>query len=608
MSSTAIEPNCSSADTTGGNVPGEVAVDVVAVDIVAVEVVPDDTDWKAPAGFLGEQLLAAELVTAEQLEEALARQGDMGLRLGETLIELGFVTEEDIFPFVGRKLNVPAVRLRDGLIDPLAVRLIPRDKAEALGALGLFKVRNTLCVAMVNPQDLQQLDEIERITNLRVRPVIAHSNSIKRMIERCYEENFQVNAVTADMAESAVEISDDAVKVDLQYGNSDDDSSPIINLVNFLIMQALRHKASDIHIEPGRRRTVVRFRVDGQLREVLQPRRDLHPAIISRIKVIAKMDIAEHRLPQDGRVHVVVEGHEIDLRVSMLPTVLGEKAVIRVLDRQRLTFDLDKLGFSGEVLVRFRQLLGKPYGLLLVTGPTGSGKTTTLYSAIELIKSVHRNIVTVEDPVEYQLEQVNQVLVDEVTALTFPVALRSILRQDPDVIMIGEIRDSETANVAVQAALTGHLVLSTLHTNDSAGAVTRLLDMGVASYKVAAALVGVLAQRLVRNVCPECKTTYYPPADLLKAIHYEGDHRRSFVRGQGCSKCHDTGCRGRTGIYELLMCDQEMRELIAQEGSLVQIRDLLRRQGATTLFDGAIRLAENGRTSLDEAVKVAFFE
>jgi len=579
-----------------------------ATDSGQSDAVPADAGVNAPFSMLGEQLLAAGLINAEQLAETLSQQGSMGLRLGEALIELGFVTEEDIFPFVGRKLDIPSVRLRDGMVDPLVVHLIPRDKADALCVLALFKVRNILCVAMAEPQNLQQVDEIERITNLRVRAVIAHRKSIQRMIQRCYEEDFHVDAVTADMEESAVEISEDAVRLDLQHGGPSDDSSPIINLVNFLIMQALRQHASDIHIEPGRRRTRVRFRVDGQLWEVLQPRRDLHSAIISRIKVIAKMDIAEHRLPQDGRVHVVVEGHEIDLRVSTLPTVLGEKAVIRVLDRQRLTFNLDKLGFSDDVLVRFKRVLAKPYGLLLVTGPTGSGKTTTLYSAVELIKSVHQNIVTVEDPVEYQLELVNQVLVDEAASLTFPVVLRSILRQDPDVIMVGEIRDSDTANVAIQAALTGHLVLSTLHTNDSAGAVTRLLDMGVASYKVAAALVGVLAQRLIRTVCPECRTTYYPPADLLEAIHYKGDHRRSFVRGQGCSQCHDMGYRGQIGVYELLVCDHEMHRLIVQDASLNDIREALRRQGTKTLFDEAIRLAENGQTSLDEAIRVAFLE
>ncbi len=562
----------------------------------------------APFALLGEQLLTAGVITSDQLEQALDRQGKMGLRLGEALIQLGFVTEEQILPYIGRRLKLPAVRLRDGLVDPAAVRLIPRGKAESLSALAMFKVRNTLTVAMAEPQNLQQLDELERVTNLRIRAVFANRDSIRRMIQRCYEEGFQVDTVTADLDEAAVEISEDAVQVDLRFGETADDTSPIINLVNYLIMHALRQGASDIHIEPGPRHTAVRFRVDGQLREVLRPRRDLHPAITSRIKVIAKMDIAEHRLPQDGRVHVVVEGREIDLRVSVLPTVLGEKVVIRILDRRRLSFDLDKLGFPRDILEPFKRLLAKPYGLVLVTGPTGSGKTTTLYSAIELIKSVHRNIVTVEDPVEYQLELVNQVQVDEGTSLTFPVALRAILRQDPDVIMVGEIRDPETAKVGVQAAMTGHLVLSTLHTNDSAGAVTRLLDMGVAAYKVAAALIGVVAQRLVRNVCPECRSTYYPPADLLKAIHYQGDHRRSFLRGHGCAQCHDTGFQGRTGIYELLVCDQEIRRLIARDATLGEIREWQEQCGARTLFDEGIRLAENGQTSLDEVMRVAFFE
>lgn len=558
--------------------------------------------------MLGNQILKAGLVTAEQLEEALRRQKPLGLKLGETLIELGFVTEEDLLPIFEHRLGVPTVKLRDGMVDPEVVRLIPRERAEAICALALFRVRRTLCVAMAEPQNLRHIDEIEQLTNLRVRPVFASRPSILRMIARCYESGFHVDTITADMEATAVEVSEDAIQVDLNVGEITDGGSPVINLVNFLIMQSLRQKASDIHIEPTRRHTIVRFRVDGQLREVLRPRRDLHPAIISRIKVMAKMDIAEHRLPQDGRVHVVVEGHEIDLRVSTIPTVMGEKAVVRVLDRGRLTFDLNKLGFQPDTLVTFKKLLAKPYGLLLVTGPTGSGKTTTLYSAVELIKSVHRNIISVEDPVEYQLELVNQILVDETASLTFPAALRSILRQDPDIIMVGEIRDPETANVAVQAALTGHLVLSTLHTNDSAGAVTRLLDMGVASYKVAAALVGVLAQRLLRTICPDCKTAYYPPADLLQAIHYRGNTRRSFVRGQGCPKCHDTGYLGRTGIYELLECDQGFRDLIVKDASLDALRAWQRERSIRTLFDEGMQMAENGVTSLDEAIRVSFYE
>ncbi|HUT91100.1 MAG TPA: GspE/PulE family protein [Thermoguttaceae bacterium] len=559
-----------------------------------------------PIAFLGEQLLAAGVINSDQLEEALRRQHDMGLKLGETLIQLGFVTEDEILPYVGRRLNIPAVRLRDGMVDPFVVRLIPRERAESLDALALFKVRDTLSVAMAEPQDLQQIDELERVTNLRVRAVLASRSSIRRMIERCYEKNFQVDTVTADLDQSAVEIPEDSVTLDLQLAETSDESSPVINLVNYLITQALRQGASDIHLEPNRKHTSVRLRVDGQLREVVRPRRDLHPAIVSRIKVMAKMDIAEHRLPQDGRVHAVVEGHQIDLRISVLPTVLGEKVVIRVLDRRRLSFNLDTLGFPHDILRPFKQLLAKPYGLLLVTGPTGSGKTTTLYSAVELIKSVHRNIITVEDPVEYQLELVNQIQVDDATSLSFPRALRAILRQDPDVIMVGEVRDPETANVAVQAALTGHLVLSTLHTNDSPGAVIRLVDMGVPAYKVAAALIGVVAQRLVRNVCQECRTTYYPPADLLEAIRYQGDRKRTFIRGQGCSRCHDTGFRGRIGIYELLVCGLEVRRLIARDATLGEIREWQRCSEMRTLFDEALRLAENGQTSLDEAMRVAF--
>ncbi len=567
-----------------------------------------ETPFAPGKALLGEQLVGARLITAEELAAALEKQSKSKGRLGEVLVELGFVAEEQILPFIQRQLNLPAVKLREGLIDPKVVHLIPRPKAEAFHAIALFKVRDTLTVAMSDPQNLQQIDELERLVRLRVRPVFALRASIDRMIQRCYEEGFQVDAVTADLDEHAVELQPDAVDVDLSSVESLVDGSPIINLVNYFILQAIRQGASDIHIEPSRQYSVVRFRVDGQLREVLRPRRDIHPAIVSRIKVMGKMDIAEHRLPQDGRLHVSVEGREIDLRISTLPTVLGEKVVLRVLDRRRLTFNLDALGIPTDRLATVKQLLAKPYGLLLVTGPTGSGKTTTLYSALELIKSVHRNIVTVEDPVEYQIEQVNQVQVDEATSLTFANALRAILRQDPDVIMVGEIRDTETAQVAVQAALTGHLVLSTLHTNDSASAVTRLIDMGVAPYKLAASLIGVIAQRLVRTICPDCRTHYYPSAELLQSIHYQGDYRRSFARGAGCPKCHDTGFKGRVGIYEVLSGGAEFRRLIAEGASLDAIRAWYRSQGGRTLFEEGVRLAEQEVTSLDEVMRVAFME
>jgi type IV pilus assembly protein PilB len=563
---------------------------------------------KPTRATLGQQLVGADMITPEQLDQALAEGSQKGLRLGETLVEMGMVQEEAILPFIELHLGVPATRLRDGMIDPLAVRLIPRRMAESLDAVALFRVRDALCVAMADPQNLEHVDEIERVTHLRVRPVFAFRSSIKRTLPRCYEEGFEVDTVTADIDETTVQLQSDAADIDLTNVEAMVDGSPIINLVNYLLIQAIRAKASDIHIEPSRKFSVVRFRVDGQMYEALRPRRDMHPALVSRIKVMGKMDIAEHHRPQDGRFQVAVEGREVDFRVSTLPTVLGEKIVLRILDKENLTFNLDLLGVPPDMLKDLKLLLAKPYGLLLVTGPTGSGKTTTLYSALELLKSVHRNVVSVEDPVEYQVELVNQIQVDETRQLTFSSALRSILRQDPDIIMIGEIRDVATAQIAVQAALTGHLVLSTLHTNDTAGAIHRLVDMGVESFKIAAALVGVVAQRLIRTVCPTCKTFSYPSRELLEAIHYHGDQRRSFVRGEGCPKCHDTGFIGRTGIYEVMTATREIRELIGRGAGTDEIRDCYRSAGGKTLLDQGIRLAEKEQTSLDEVMRVAYFE
>jgi len=555
---------------------------------------------------LGQQLLHAGVLTPEELEAALSEQSAKKQRLGEVLVEMGFVEEEDLLPIIAQQLDIPAAKLRDGIVDPRAVSLIPRSKAEALQVIALFKVRDTLTVAMADPQNLQHLDEIERIVNLRVRPVLTFGPAIQKMLLRCYEEDFAVDSVTADMSHDAVELHDDAIDLDVQHVQQLAEGSPVVNLVNYMIVHAVRQGASDIHIEPGKRHTSVRFRVDGQLREVLRPRRDFHATIVSRVKVMGKMDIAEHRMPQDGRLHVLVEGREIDLRVSTLPTVLGEKVVLRVLDRQKVSFNLDRLGVPDDLLGQINRMLAKPYGLLLVTGPTGSGKTTTLYSAIELIKSVQRNIVTVEDPVEYQLELINQVQVSATQGMSFAKVLRSTLRQDPDVIMVGEIRDAETAEVAIQAGLTGHLVLSTLHTNNSAGAVTRLLDMGIESFKIAAALIGVIAQRLVRNICPNCRSQYFPSADVLEMIHYQGDKRRQFTQGEGCSQCYDSGFQGQTGIYEVLTATRQLRELIARDPDIETIRQCHLKEGGTLLLDQGIRLAEDGQTSLDEVMRVAF--
>lgn len=563
---------------------------------------------RPPRAPLGQSLLSADLIADVELEAALSHQAQKGQKLGEALLELGFANEEQLLPYMESHMGVTGVRLREGMLDPIAVKLIPRPLAENLNVLALFRVRDTLVVATEEPQDLDTIDELEHCTSLTVRPVFAFSTSIERMRRRAYEEDFRVDAVTADMDEAAVELQLDASEMDIASVHDLVDGSPVINLVNYLVLQAIRRSASDIHIEPSRKFGTVRFRIDGQLVEMLRPRRDIYPAIVSRIKVMARLDIAEQRVSQDGRCQVVADGKEVDLRISTLPTVLGEKVVIRVLDKQRLTFNLDELGIPPDTLTMVKTLLKKPHGLLLVTGPTGSGKTTTLYSALELIKSVNRNIVTVEDPVEYQIELVNQVQADVARGMSFASALRSILRQDPDVIMVGEIRDAETAHVAVQAALTGHLVLTTLHTNDSVSAITRMADMGIESYKLAAALVGVVAQRLVRTICPHCRTTYYPRAEFLDALHYKGDKRRSFAKGEGCRECFDSGFKGRTGIYEVLPATTELRRMIAAETPLETIRAWFQEKDFPSLLGSGLRLAEQEVSSLEEIARIAFVE
>jgi type IV pilus assembly protein PilB len=554
---------------------------------------------------LGQRMIEAGLLKAEELETALSHQSVQGKRLGELVAELGLVDETRLLPVLGDQLGVPGVRLREGLIDPLAIALIPRVVAEKLSVLPLVCVHNELTIAMADPDDLDAIDALRRISGKRVRPVFSLRSSINRLINRCYEDNFSVDAMTADMDVESIEVNSTSIDLDLSKDMLLAEGSPVINLVNYAIIQAVRQGVSDIHIEPGAKHTSVRFRIDGELREVMKPRRDLHPAIVSRVKVMAKLDIAEHRHPQDGRLQVRVERRDIDLRISTLPTVLGEKIVMRVLDRQNVTFDLAALGFPNDSLASFRRMLTRPHGLVLVTGPTGSGKTTTLYSAIELVKGVERNIVTVEDPVEYQLPMINQVQVSGDSGLGFASALRSILRQDPDVIMVGEIRDRETAETAIQAALTGHLVLSTLHTNDSVSSITRLVDMGVEPFKIAAALVGVVAQRLVRAVCKNCREPFYPPAPLLRELEYQGDARRQFSKGIGCPQCFESGYRGRCGVYELLEIDSAMRTLICRSTDLETLRNHHRSQGGRSLVQEAMRLAETGATSIDEVTRLA---
>jgi type II secretory ATPase GspE/PulE/Tfp pilus assembly ATPase PilB-like protein len=384
--------------------------------------------------------------------------------------------------------------------------------------------------------------------------------------------------------------------------------SPIINLVNVALLTAVRDKASDIHIEPDKKGTRIRYRIDGVLRDLMKPPPGIHGAIVSRVKIIGKMDIAEKRLPQEGRVRIVAEGRDIDLRVSSMPTLLGEKLVLRILDKSNLKVRMEDLGMRAEGMARFQKMLKQPHGLVLVTGPTGSGKTTTLYSALELLRSPELNIVTVEDPVEYQLELINQIHVQDSIGLSFARALRSILRQDPDVIMVGEIRDEETARVAVQAALTGHLVLATLHTNDAPSAVARLLDMSIESYLLSSAINGVVAQRLTRTICPHCATKYYPDENVLFDAGLSEKGGRAFRKGIGCTQCHDSGFQGRMGVYEVMEVTPEMRRMIHRGAPSHELRDKMRESGCLTLREEGVMLAIAGTTSLEEVLGVTHSE
>ncbi|MEM9881340.1 MAG: ATPase, T2SS/T4P/T4SS family [Planctomycetota bacterium] len=555
---------------------------------------------------LGDLLLRDGALTQAQLEDALRKQKSSGKLLGEVMVEAGLISSGQLVYTLAESLGVKGVQLRHGLIDPAVLRLVGPDEAERLRALPLFRVHDTLTVAMAEPQSLPTVDRLRQLTGLRVRPVLALEAEILDFVKRYAGDDVDVDAFLTSLAETDVEVVEREQVDEGADANLDRmvEGSPVVNLVNVAMLTAIRDGASDVHIEPDRKATRVRYRIDGVLRDLMSPPPGMHAAIVSRVKVIGKMDIAEKRLPQEGRVRLHADGRDIDLRVSSMPTLLGEKLVVRVLDKQNLRVRLDDLGFRDEAVTSFKDMLHQPHGLVLVTGPTGSGKTTTLYSALDLLRSGERNIVTVEDPVEYQLDLINQIQVNEGVGLGFPRALRSILRQDPDVIMIGEIRDHETARVAVQAALTGHLVLATLHTNDAPGAVARLLDMGVEPYLLSGALNGVVAQRLARTVCPHCQTKYYPSADALEDADATEMSGRPFARGAGCSKCHNSGMLGRLGLYEVMEVTPALRRFVHRGAASHEIRAAWQREGGRTLRQEGVATAVAGRCSLEEVLRV----
>jgi type IV pilus assembly protein PilB len=551
---------------------------------------------------LGIMLVRKGLLSEEKVEEALRIQARSGMRFGEIIVDRGWLDEQVVLQALGEQLSVPLVRLRAGVFDPDVVALLDAGTSRRLKVLPLFRVRGELTLATANPQDVPTLSEIEERLQCTVRPILGRSEDILKFIDDNSDDIHLAAELIAEVDED-FEVVDNLLPEDYSTIDELAAGSPVVNLVNSLVQRAIRDGASDIHIEPGRKKARVRFRIDGVLYEVMAPRIELHPAVVSRLKVMANLDIAERRLPQDGRIQVYTQQRSVDLRFSSLPGLYGEKVVLRVLDKNQAILDVRKLGLSNSNLNGYLDLLKRSNGLILVTGPTGSGKTTSLYAALNDLNSLEKNIVTIEDPVEYQIDIINQNEVREKIGLGFAKVLKHVLRQDPDIVMVGEIREQETASIAVQAALTGHLVLSTLHTNDSVGAITRMIDMGVEPYLLSSSLIGVMAQRLVRTICPNCKTNYLAPTEVLERFGWAGESV-TLARGRGCDECYDSGYKGRIAIHELLKVEGDLQRVVMSSPSRDQLTDYLQSSGTTTLFqDGLIRVRE-GLTTIEEVSRV----
>ncbi len=559
---------------------------------------------------LGEILIKEGLLLDAQLDEALRFQKLSGRTIGDIIVDRGFVKENDLANALAKQLDIPFVSMADGSLSPSKndnlEKLIPQSFARSQMVIPLSKHLQSLTVALANPLDLLVIDNLKKITGYDINPVIATKGDMREAIAKFYgSKDLLEEAVNSsyDIDGSQEIISMSASRESLEDTVSRAEEAPVIKLVNLLLIQAVKEGASDIHIEPFREKINVRFRIDGILHKIAPPSQHLLLALVSRIKILSKMDIAEKRLPQDGGFTVKVEDRLIDLRVSVVPTIFGEKAVIRILDKESISFELDKLGFSKKDFNLFKQAITRPYGLVLVTGPTGSGKSTTLYSALSSIMTPKKNILTIEDPVEYQISGINQTQVKPNIGLTFAEGLHSFLRQDPDIIMVGEVRDIETAAICIRASLTGHLVLSTLHTNDAPSAVTRLIDIGIEPYLVASSLLLIMAQRLVRRLCPKCKRPVKMPEDIATRYNIS---KRDIFEADGCDFCRNTGYKGRIAIHELLSISQELRSLIANRADLSQIRDMAKKGGMNTLTEDGLAKVAEGVTSLNEVMSSVF--
>jgi type IV pilus assembly protein PilB len=570
---------------------------------------------------IGEMLVAGGLIKEEQLTRALEEQVKRGGKVGEILVDLGYINEHNMATFLARQLHLPYIEIEKQLVDPDCIKMIPADMARRVTAIPLYKDKEALVVAMADPLNIFGVDDMQKAAGREIRKVVATRSDIQRAISSYYGMGHTIEAAAMDFTGDTVATIADTLEM---TGVTSEDA-PVVKLVSMLIAQAIMDRASDIHIDPEGKSIKVRYRIDGVLAEVRTLPRELHSPIVSRIKIMANMDISEKRVPQDGRFQARITHTEtgpvvtavfrersvlriddsttVDIRVSTLPVIQGETVVMRILDRSRIILTLEGLNFSADMLDLYRRLITKPYGMILVTGPTGSGKTTTLYASLNTIDRKANNLVTIEDPVEYQIMGVNQVQVNAKAGVTFAGGLRSILRQDPDIIMVGEIRDRETAEIAIHAALTGHLVFATLHTNDAAGAATRLIDMGIEPFLIASSTLAILGQRLARKICDRCKKPYTATPELLKSLGV-ATANVTFYRGEGCPACNKTGYQGRVGLYELMDMTEAVRELILAKSSSSAIKAAASRSGFKTLRQEGLVKAVAGVTTVEEVLRV----
>ncbi|MCE5313635.1 MAG: ATPase, T2SS/T4P/T4SS family [Armatimonadota bacterium] len=568
---------------------------------------------------IGEIFLRLGIVSRQQLDQAMDKQKLLKRQdsLGDVLVSMGLISEKDRVRALGEQWGVPFVDVSELEVDSAVVKLVAQSVARKLKVLPVARKNGKLALAMKNPLDIFAIDEIRMMTGADVEPAIAPEEDIINAIGRLYRAGASSSEQFNDVIKEF-----DSANIDFTGGNHGDEDedisieqlrelseeAPVIKLANMIISRGVSDGASDIHIEPGKDGVRVRLRIDGLLHEVMQVPKKVQASLTSRFKIMAEMDIATKRTPQDGRISAVIDNRQFDFRVSTLPSVFGEKIVLRILDKSSISIGLHKLGLLPETLERFESLISRTYGIILVTGPTGSGKSTTLYSVLSKLNSGEKNILTIEDPVEYEVAGLTQVQINTRAGLTFASGLRTMLRQDPDIAMIGEIRDAETATIATEAALTGHLVLSTLHTNDAPGALTRMVDMGIEPFLIASSVIGVLAQRLVRVVCPKCKEQYQPPRDAIKrlGIDVDGDTRVSFYRGKGCDHCRGNGYKGRLGVYELMLVNDRVRDLVLQKSSAHLIREAAIETGMKSLKDDAIAKILLGQTTLEECLRVIY--